>query len=483
MTFRRGSSCVGLLRAAAVDRLSARHPAEVLADPRLGLLHVEVAGDRQHGVARDVVGVEEPLKLRRLGLAELVHVADRRPLVVRVAVRQAEEVHEQLAVRRVDCPLQILLVHDVPLGRELDLVDLEARHAVGLQPQRHLQRVVGHRVDVRRLVEAREGVGVAADAVDELHVPLAGHVLAAAEHHVLEHVRKALAVGRPRPCCRRGRARGCERRARSSSARRSRATRCRASPARSRSAGRRPACRRAFAAASAEGSARSRAASRRSSAWRLARRTPSARATRSPTCKLRPGRRGGGTGGGTWRKLQGRWRDAGGRRPCYATLPRPTHRQTAGSPVGFAPFVPRPGRVIIPPPTSPRRGAASPPTTDTHHASRQNQHHRGRQRRRHLRRLGRLQRARRHRPRRHPRGRRHAPGQGPRPLRGQPHRGLRRQDHRRDQLRGDRGQRRGDRHRRPAAQAGHEPRRPDRQKHRDRPRRRQAGRHALAQRP
>ena len=43
-----------------------------------------------------------------------------------------------------------------------------------------------------KLVNALE---IAADFADEFHVLLGGHVGRATKHHVLEHVRKALAIG------------------------------------------------------------------------------------------------------------------------------------------------------------------------------------------------------------------------------------------------------------------------------------------------
>ena len=61
-----------------------------------------------------------------------------------------------------------------------------------------------------------------------------------------------------------------------------------------------------------------------------------------------------------------------------------------------------------------------------------------------------------------------AAGQGARHRAGLLDRGLRRGDHRRQRLQRDQGRRRGDRHGRRAAQAGHEPRRSDRHQHEDR---------------
>src|SRR5689334_14332484 len=50
-------------------------------------------------------------------------------------------------------------------------------------------------VNISGLIEAGEGVGIAADTVDHLHVDFIRHVRRATKHHVLEHMRETLAAG------------------------------------------------------------------------------------------------------------------------------------------------------------------------------------------------------------------------------------------------------------------------------------------------
>ena len=73
--------------------------------------------------------------------------------------------------------------------------DFEAGHAVGFEIEGGFEVAGGEGVVVDGLVEAGEGVGVSADEADGFHVLFGLHVGGAAEHHVLEHVGEALAVG------------------------------------------------------------------------------------------------------------------------------------------------------------------------------------------------------------------------------------------------------------------------------------------------
>jgi hypothetical protein len=158
------------------------------------LLSVEVAGDDEGGVVGDVVRVEEVLKLVDGRGLEVLHVADRRPAIAVADESVLEEILEDGAVRLVVAHAP-LFGDDLALGFVDVLGDLEAGHAIGLEPQGHLEVLARERVHVDGFVKAGEGVGISADDADALHVLFGGDVGRPAEHHVLEHVRESLSVG------------------------------------------------------------------------------------------------------------------------------------------------------------------------------------------------------------------------------------------------------------------------------------------------
>ena len=91
------------------------------------------------------------------------------------------------------------LLHDVLLVRQLGLIDLleQVAHAIGLEPQRQLELVRRHRLEVVGAIEIRRAVDAGrAGAGEQPEVRVALDVLRALEHHVLEQVREARAAGR-----------------------------------------------------------------------------------------------------------------------------------------------------------------------------------------------------------------------------------------------------------------------------------------------
>ena len=93
--------------------------------------------------------------------------------------------------------LALLVLHHVALVVQLLLVHgrQHPAHPVGLQPERQLQVVRRHRLEVVGAVEPGAGVQRAAGALHQLEVPVLGHVLRALEHHVLEEVGEAGPAG------------------------------------------------------------------------------------------------------------------------------------------------------------------------------------------------------------------------------------------------------------------------------------------------
>ena len=107
-------------------------------------------------------------------------------------------------VRPVFDALAPFVADDVLLVRQVRLIDLveQVPHAIGLQPQRELELIGWHRLEIVRAIEVGRPVDAAgAGALERPEVRIAWHVLRALEHHVLEEVREPgaarLFVGRP----------------------------------------------------------------------------------------------------------------------------------------------------------------------------------------------------------------------------------------------------------------------------------------------
>ena len=167
--------------------------AEVLLDPGFHVLGLDVAGDHQHRVGGAVPGVEPLVDIGQRGGVQVLHRADRRVVVgVAVGIGVLEDRQEDLAVGLV-LALALLVLHDAPLLVQPGLVDGRPHvpHAVGLHPQRHVERRGRHDLEVVRPVLVRGPVHAGGpDPVEGLEVVVV-EVLAAVEHQVLEQVREA----------------------------------------------------------------------------------------------------------------------------------------------------------------------------------------------------------------------------------------------------------------------------------------------------
>ena len=175
-----------------------RDGSEVTVDHREGRIGLEVPGDRQHRVVRRVPGREEVSNVVERGGGEVLHRADRRVVVgVPLRIDEGLDALVPVPVRLVvDAPAALVL-HDVALVVELlqGHRRQQARHAIGLEPQRHLELVAGERVEVVRPIQPGAGVEGAAGRLDEAEVLPLLHVRRALEHHVLEQVREAGLAG------------------------------------------------------------------------------------------------------------------------------------------------------------------------------------------------------------------------------------------------------------------------------------------------
>ena len=105
--------------------------------------------------------------------------------------------HRRQAVGPVLVVLPALVQHDVALVRELLLRQRrqQVAHAIGLHPQRQLERARGHDLPVVGPIGVRRSVERRARGLQRLEEP-AVVVLGSLEHQVLEQMREARVPGR-----------------------------------------------------------------------------------------------------------------------------------------------------------------------------------------------------------------------------------------------------------------------------------------------
>ncbi len=137
---------------------SALQRAEVFLDELLGRGLVDVAGDRNRRVVRRVVLPEKfPHVVELRGLDVGVRSDD--DAVVRMPFGKQRLEHRFLddAVRPVLGALPPLVPHDVLLVRQLGLIDRleQVSHAIGLEPERELELIGRHRLEVVGAIEIR----------------------------------------------------------------------------------------------------------------------------------------------------------------------------------------------------------------------------------------------------------------------------------------------------------------------------------------
>ena len=193
-----GSSIVcaalgGLRRLGDVDlrrRRLRRNRLEVLAHLLERGLGVDVADDRDHGVVRRVVGLEERRDVFHRRRAQIRHRADHRVLVREVLVGQLVDDLEGAAVGLIVHAEAALLLDRVDLVVELLLRDHQRPHPVGLEEQREIELVGRQDLEVERPILVGRAVHAAAVHEHQIGMLAGTDVLGALEHHVLEQVRE-----------------------------------------------------------------------------------------------------------------------------------------------------------------------------------------------------------------------------------------------------------------------------------------------------
>ncbi len=176
-------------------RRTARDIAEVLPDPLLRLCRIEIAGDDEHGIAGNVVSLEEGACVFERRRVDVLQVAVEVVGVVPVGIGVLRQLQpRKAAIRLIEhVDLHFLLDHAL-LVHQIFLGDIQTAHAVGLGPQHRFQRVRGKGFEVVGEVEARRAIQRAAESLDQFEKLSLGEILRALKHQVLEEMRKARAI-------------------------------------------------------------------------------------------------------------------------------------------------------------------------------------------------------------------------------------------------------------------------------------------------
>ena len=136
------------------------------------------------------MAVEEVLHLVERGLCNVLQLlADGGPLIGMDTIGQRTDEMAHVAVGLVEATLLELLHHHRTLYLQAALAEVEAQHAVGLQPEARLHVCLGHGEVIVGDVVVRPGVVLATRQL-ERHV-IVGDVQGASEHEVFEEVGKA----------------------------------------------------------------------------------------------------------------------------------------------------------------------------------------------------------------------------------------------------------------------------------------------------
>src|ERR1700723_829865 len=156
---------------------------------------MEIADDHRRRVIWFVEGVEELADVLDGGLGQIRHAANRRVMVAVHGERSGAQIFLQVAVGLVLDAHAALFFHHFALGLKIFLADVEAAHAVRLEPQDALEIIAGKSFEEIGGVVGGFGVVESAYGFDNARLLLGWNVGRAFEHQVLKQVREASASG------------------------------------------------------------------------------------------------------------------------------------------------------------------------------------------------------------------------------------------------------------------------------------------------
>src|SRR6516225_3271227 len=160
------------------------------------VIRVDVPGNHYHSIVRSI---EAPVESNGIVARQLLHLVS--PADHGLAVRMVEEqggidLLAKPSARIVLHPLIALLEYDVAL-RQHDLVgELQASHAISLEPHYRLEVFARHALEERGVVNRSECVLLAAESSDNLRELARGMLRGALEHQVFKQVRQSRLDGR-----------------------------------------------------------------------------------------------------------------------------------------------------------------------------------------------------------------------------------------------------------------------------------------------
>ena len=169
---------------------SLRHGTIVFLNDCKGFIRIEVAGQNQGAVVRDIPAVKKVLTEFNTVIFNILHPAENR-IVIRVDLKS---IGIQLLVDSTETAvvgtLSTLILNDLPLSGQHIIRDLQILQSLCFKRNDQLQLVGGNRLVKHRHILSSVSVEMTTVGLDDIGVNFRTVLEGAAEHHMLEEVRE-----------------------------------------------------------------------------------------------------------------------------------------------------------------------------------------------------------------------------------------------------------------------------------------------------
>jgi hypothetical protein len=165
-----------------------RNSAEVFFDFRQRCLRVDVSDNRDDGIVRCVVGLEESRHVFHAGRTQIGHRANDRVFIGKVFVRKFVNGLERFPVRLIIDAEPSFLLNRVALIVEIVLRDRQGAHPIRFEEQCKVELVSGQGLVVHRSILAGRAVHRPAVHKHQIRMFVLSDVFGSLEHHVFEKV-------------------------------------------------------------------------------------------------------------------------------------------------------------------------------------------------------------------------------------------------------------------------------------------------------